>query len=632
MLVAAGLDRGPVIAHRVLDELPDSVVDPWPVLETAVTDDWARLIGRVARKSWAKLIADPQRYQQLKVMSRFALSVEQARRLFDKLEPSEVIDNPYRLYELDRREFAPVTFTTIDRGIWPQDAAALAALSTDVLPEPVTEAGDDRRVRAASIDVLEHAAERGHTVLDEPGLRKRLSELEVTPACDPPDTVYELAVEEFGPLLVERSLAHDAGRAWQLDRLGATTERIAREVRERAEGRPVDAEWDWRDRIDDAIDADLPEDATLRGIEEQAREEKASALRVLARSRISVLIGPAGTGKTTMLEALCSDPSIKAGGVLLLAPTGKARVQLGDRVDAPAQTVAQFLRPERWDEFGYRMAPNAQVEHGYRTVVIDEASMLTEEMLAAVIDALAGVDRLVLCGDPRQLPPIGAGRPFADIVAFLREAEGTGGGVAELTIGRRQLPTASDAERVRDDVAIASLFSIDAVLLSADEALARAVAGGSDETFKLVTWEDEADLHRKIVDTLCEESLDLSDRDAEALMRSLGATQDDGQRPRFPWGEAGQGAEAWQLLSPVRARPGGIAGLNRLVRMTWRPGDATVARKSRKFAPPMGADEVIFNDKVMCLRNDNHRDAYQPVAKKQSQGSWRAPVGSVRCL
>jgi hypothetical protein len=38
--------------------------------------------------------------------------------------------------------------------------------------------------------------------------------------------------------------------------------------------------------------------------------------------------------------------------------------------------------------------------------------MLTEEMLAATIDALAGVDRLILCGDPRQLPPIGAGRPL----------------------------------------------------------------------------------------------------------------------------------------------------------------------------------------------------------------------------
>jgi ATP-dependent exoDNAse (exonuclease V) alpha subunit len=406
-----------------------------------------------------------------------------------------------------------------------------------------------------------------------------------------------------------------------LDRLADATARIAGEVHRRHEGAALDAEWDWRAQIDAAIDADLPTDATLRQIEEQARDEKASALRTLARSRVSVLIGPAGTGKTTMLEALCSDPAIKAGGVLLLAPTGKARVQLSARVDAPAQTVAQFLRPDRWDELGYRMAPDAAVEHGFRTVVIDEASMLTEEMLAATLDALAGVDRLVLCGDPRQLPPIGAGRPFADMVAFLREAEGAGGAVAELSVGRRQLPTAGEPEHVRDDVAIASLFSIDAVLYSADEALARAVAGESDPTFKLVTWLDEADLHRKLISVLCEEDLGLSARDAEALVRSLGATQENGARPRFPFGSAGAGAEAWQVLSPVRARPGGIAGLNRMVRMTWRPGDATLAQRSRSFAPPMGADQVIFNDKVMCLRNDNRREAYQPNERTNCQGS-----------
>ena len=45
--------------------------------------------------------------------------------------------------------------------------------------------------------------------------------------------------------------------------------------------------------------------------------------------------------------------------------------------------------------------------------------MLTEEQLAAVIDGVKGVTRLILVGDPRQLPPIGAGRPFVDIVARL---------------------------------------------------------------------------------------------------------------------------------------------------------------------------------------------------------------------
>lgn len=67
-------------------------------------------------------------------------------------------------------------------------------------------------------------------------MRKRLSELDLMPACDPPDATFKLAVEEFEPLLIERELARDAGRAWQLDRLAETSAKISAEVRNRLEG------------------------------------------------------------------------------------------------------------------------------------------------------------------------------------------------------------------------------------------------------------------------------------------------------------------------------------------------------------------------------------------------------------
>ena len=62
--------------------------------------------------------------------------------------------------------------------------------------------------------------------------------------------------------------------------------------------------------------------------------------------------------------------------------------------------------------------------HKEKTVVIDESSMLTMDDLYAVLVALdlAHVQRLILVGDPNQLPPIGIGRPFADLVAFLDDA------------------------------------------------------------------------------------------------------------------------------------------------------------------------------------------------------------------
>ena len=181
---------------------------------------------------------------------------------------------------------------------------------------------------------------------------------------------------------------------------------------------------------------------------ERARTEQTAALTELAEARLSVLIGPAGSGKTTLLSILCSHPNVEEGGVLLLAPTGKARVRMEESARAlglKGYTIAQFLSPHRYNSATgrYRFS-DVPAEAGARTVIIDEASMLTEEMLAALIQALKGVHWLILIGDPRQLPPIGAGRPFVDIVKYLAPEGVTerfprvGSGYAELTIRHRQ--------------------------------------------------------------------------------------------------------------------------------------------------------------------------------------------------
>ena len=84
--------------------------------------------------------------------------------------------------------------------------------------------------------------------------------------------------------------------------------------------------------------------------------------------------------------------------------------------------------------------------------------MLTEEQLDAVLDNVSQVQRLILVGDPRQLPPIGAGRPFVDIVEFLRDDTTAFPIVhpsyAELTILCRQRPDA-DPKEFRHDLALA---------------------------------------------------------------------------------------------------------------------------------------------------------------------------------
>ena len=104
------------------------------------------------------------------------------------------------------------------------------------------------------------------------------------------------------------------------------------------------------------------------------------------------LIGSAGTGKTTLLSALCTHPDIEKGGILLLAPTGKARVKLEQEIDNPnlrAFTIAQFLNKTggfNGETFRYQM-PTKPPQHYGKTVIIDESSMLTEEMLGSVLSS-----------------------------------------------------------------------------------------------------------------------------------------------------------------------------------------------------------------------------------------------------
>ncbi|GAG03423.1 unnamed protein product, partial [marine sediment metagenome] len=252
-------------------------------------------------------------------------------------------------------------------------------------------------------------------------------------------------------------------------------------------------------------------------LEERARAEKAAALEQVFRARLSVLIGAAGTGKTTLLRMLCAVPGMGNKDVLLLAPTGKARVRLEEETGrrGSGKTLAQFLlRHRRYDAqtgayFPNRGAPRCE-EFG--TVIVDECSMLTEDQLAALFDACTNVDRYVLVGDPRQLPPIGAGRPFVDIITELAP-----GGVeasfprcapsyAELTIPRRQRASGSD------DMLMALHYGGRSMDPGADEVWDHLAAGRGRTGLRTVQWSDPHDLQVKIVAELVS-ALDLEGPD-----------------------------------------------------------------------------------------------------------------------
>ena len=96
--------------------------------------------------------------------------------------------------------------------------------------------------------------------------------------------------------------------------------------------------------------------------------------------------------------------------------------EAASKAGAKAYTLAQFLN--QYNRYDGRTGRYETSEYErcsqYGTVIVDESSMLTEEMMGALFDALEGVKRYIFVGDHRQLPPIGAGRPFVDIVNYLK--------------------------------------------------------------------------------------------------------------------------------------------------------------------------------------------------------------------
>jgi hypothetical protein len=641
-LSAFGIQNGTLVAYR-LAPLLEKNEDPWPLLNRVFDDPDAVLpglserIGETLCRTWHELPAERRRLLQL--LSRFALSGEQATRFYQTTErqnagleasDEELLANPYLLYELDRGLAEPVGVSVIDRGLFPDPIVR----EQHPLPQPslVADALDPRRVRALVVSELEREADKGNTLLSADGVIGGVRELPLDPPCPIDSDILRTIGDALNPTVAGVDLA-DGTPAYQLDRLQDMGELIRNEVQKRAGGRRHEVAASWKDLLEETLGP--VSEAKSPDVEERARIEKIAALEEIAAARLSILVGSAGTGKTTLLETLAKAPEISSGGILLLAPTGKARVRMEMAVKQPAQTIAQFLLPlDRYDAAAdvYRVSDHSR-ENGYRTVVIDECSMLTEEQLAAVVDGVQGVQRLILVGDHRQLPPIGPGRPFVDIAKYFAGnlEEGKFPRVApqyaELTVPRRYAAheagegaeTRITEPTERADLMLAEWFSGETPSPAADEIWSRLSDGEISENLRIVSWTGGDQFQDKLVEVMVEElHLEGAD-DAAGFEISIGASEFNGWRyfhPRRNEEEEGAAevAERWQILSPVRAHAHGVSDLNRVLQRRFRDETRKSAEISepwrRRIPRPVGAEGLLYGDKVINVVNRRRGKVY----------------------
>lgn len=608
--------------------------DPWPIVDamlrgtqkppqTAYAEDL-----KAIRATWTELL--DERRVLLKLLSRFALTSAQAYRWFHgadrakgtavKVSDEEIIANPYRMSEVDLGDWndSAVSVGLIDRGLLPD--ATVAAKHPVPVPSMVGSSNDPRRLRAALVAVLRQASESGDALLSVPEALQRLGSLDLAHPCvigsDWPSA-------NRGTLAGVIEHVEVAGgdstptQALQLAELKGREDRLRSILGKRAGKAAAPVAADWQTLLVAAIAEAGGHFNDTNELHRQAIAEQATALERLMSRRLSVLVGRAGTGKTSVMGALMRLKALTTDGILLLAPTGKARVRLGKATNAEAMTVAQFLhRLGRYD--AARQRPKFEGTDKYRkerTVVIDECSMLTMDDLVAVLEALdlAHIQRLILVGDPNQLPPIGVGRPFADLAAYLEtttvqcdDGSPLGHALARLTVEVRAAAAVAGAS---DALRLASWFTREQQPVDADRVLSDLELGETFNDLEIVFWKTPDDLRAQLL-LAFQQHLALKDgNDVAGFDDALGFDE----RGWVPF-DAPDGPERWQILSPVRMHPHGVHDINRWVQRQFRAKELGASKEL--WGVSLGDESIVRKDKVIQISNQ-WRDAYNGKANEE---------------
>ena len=276
--------------------------------------------------------------------------------------------------------------------------------------------------------------------------------------------------------------------------------------------------------------------------------EQEAAIRAAASSGVLLITGGPGTGKTTILNGILELLGQMQLRCLLAAPTGRAAKRLTEVTGEDASTIHRLLEagidPATGRMFFAKDESNPLKADA---VIIDEMSMVDVQLLHSLLRAVPDGKRLILVGDPDQLPPVGPGFPFSDM---LRSG---------------QLPAVRLTEIFRQ--AQQSLIVMNA----------HRVNRGEMPELKVVS-SDFFFMRRQSEDAVC------------ALVRDLCTT-------RLPK-NMGIPPEQIQVLSPTRKGGVGTMNLNKLLQASLNP--PAPDKRERSFG------EFIFRegDRVMQIRNN----------------------------
>ena len=289
-----------------------------------------------------------------------------------------VSENPYRL----ARDIKGIGFLTAD-----QIAEKLGIEKTAMI-----------RARAGISYTLTEAVSEGNCGLPEDDLLKAAGKLLEIPTSILRDALrLELQEETVVADQMGGQQCIFLGHLWHAEKF------IAARLKTLATGKPY-----WTE-----IDTEIAIPWIEKKLEVTLAASQREAVKKAVSSKVMVITGGPGVGKTTLVNAILCILTVKAVNVLLAAPTGRAAKRLSESTGMEAKTIHRLLEVDP-KQGGFKR--NADWPLECDLLVIDETSMVDVPLMASVVKALPDKAGLILVGDVDQLPSVGPGQVLADVI------------------------------------------------------------------------------------------------------------------------------------------------------------------------------------------------------------------------
>jgi exodeoxyribonuclease V alpha subunit len=144
-------------------------------------------------------------------------------------------------------------------------------------------------------------------------------------------------------------------------------------------------------------------------------EQQRRAVQTALTSKMSILTGGPGTGKTSTVKAVLRLLQGKGKTALLAAPTGRAAKRLAESTGHEAKTIHRLLEVSPGEGFKFQRNQDNPLECDL--LIVDECSMVDLMLMNNLLKAIHPASHLLLVGDADQLPSVGAGNVLRDIIA-----------------------------------------------------------------------------------------------------------------------------------------------------------------------------------------------------------------------